>query len=125
MAQVTAILVDTHFALWVRVVPRELRPGERAAIDDSAPRYVSIVSLWEIAVLQTVGRLQRDPALLEPPSGFALLPLHLEHCSACAGLPLHHRDPFDRMLIAQSMQEDWPIVTADPAFKKYPVQVIW
>jgi PIN domain nuclease of toxin-antitoxin system len=58
-------------------------------------------------------------------NGVSVLPLKLEHALRAEDLPLHHRDPFDRMLIAQSIEEDWPIITADPVFQRYPVQVIW
>jgi PIN domain nuclease of toxin-antitoxin system len=54
-----------------------------------------------------------------------VLPIHVAHLLAYEQLPLHHRDPFDRVLIAQSVEEGWPIITADPMFKKYPIQVIW
>lgn len=53
------------------------------------------------------------------------LPISIEHLLALERLPMHHLDPFDRMLIAQSMEEDWPIGTADPTFKQYPIRVIW
>ena len=53
------------------------------------------------------------------------LPISLDHLLAVERLPFHHRDPFDRLMIAQSVEEDWPIITADPKFKQYPVQIIW
>ena len=119
MAQVTAVLVDTHFILWLRVAPRELRPGERTALDNATLRYVSIVSLWEVAIMQTIGRLRRDPAFLETPAGFDLLPVDSEHCKAYAALPMHHRDPFDRMLVAQAQTERVPLLTRDRHIAAY------
>jgi len=123
MAEVTtSILVDTHFILWLRVAPRTLTRAERALIDTAISRHVSIVSLWEIAIMQTVGRLRRDDHLLEIPPGFDLLPLRQEHCVAYAALPLHHRDPFDRMLIAQAQSEQVPLLTRDRAMMAYREQ---
>ena len=122
MAEVTAILIDTHFILWMRVAPRELRPGERATIENSSLRYVSIVSLWELAIMQSVGRLRRDPAFLETPAGFNLLQVQTEHCRHCAALPMHHRDPFDRMLIAQAQTERVALLTRDREIAAYGEQ---
>ena len=58
-------------------------------------------------------------------NGVSILPIRLEHVMRVEDLPLHHRDPFDRALIAQCMEEDWPIITSDSAFKKYAIRVIW
>jgi PIN domain nuclease of toxin-antitoxin system len=118
----TAILVDTHLILWLRVSPRELTPGERSAIDNAALCQVSIVSLWEIAIMMTVGRLPKDDHLLEPPQGFELLPVSGEHCQICSNLPLHHRDPFDRMLIAQAKNDGLSLLTRDRAMLRYADQ---
>ena len=120
MAEVTeAVLVDTHFVLWVRVEPLRLSVGERAIIDSAALRLVSIVSLWEIAIAQTVGRIPRSEQLLEVPPGFDLLPVRIDHCKAFASLPMHHRDPFDRMLIAQAQSEEMTLLTRDRAVAAY------
>lgn len=119
MAEVTAILIDTHFILWMRVAPRELRPGERAMLENSTSRYISIVSLWELALMQTLGRLRRDPTFLETPDGFDLLSVRPAHCKAYAALPLHHRDPFDRMLLAQAQVEHVPLLTRDRRVAAY------
>jgi PIN domain nuclease of toxin-antitoxin system len=119
VAEMTAILIDTHFILWMRVAPRELRPGERATIENSSLRYVHIVSLWELAIMQSVGRLRRDPAFLDRPAGFNLLPVQTEHCKFYAALPLHHGDPFDRMLIAQAQAERISLLTRDRRIAAY------
>lgn len=120
MAEVTEIvLVDTHLILWLRIEPVRLTAGERVAIDAASPRLMSVVSLWEIAIAQTVGRLPRDEHLLEMPPGFELLALRLEHGKAYARLPMHHRDPFDRMLVAQAQSEQVPLLTRDRAMAAY------
>ena len=118
----TAILVDTHFILWLRIAPRQLTRGERAMLDDAELRQVSVVSLWEIAVMMTVGRLPPDNHLLEAPQGFELLPVRSEHCVVYSRLPLHHRDPFDRMLIAQAQSERLSLLTRDRAMLSYADQ---
>jgi len=59
-------------------------------------------------------------------NGMSVLPIRLAHVLRVEELPMHHhRDPFDRVLIAQCMEEDWPIITSDPVFKKYPIRIIW
>lgn len=83
----TAILVDTHFILWVRVAPQRLSDGERRALEAARPRYVSIVSLWEIAILIALGRIGDDLRLLDVPDGFDLLPVTPGHCAALVTLP--------------------------------------
>jgi PIN domain nuclease of toxin-antitoxin system len=115
----TTLLVDTHFILWIRIDPRQLRNAERAALETASTRFVSVVSLWEIAIMISIGRLRRDGKLLETPSGFDLLPVVSEHCQAYAALPMHHRDPFDRMLIAQARSEGVPLLTRDRALAAY------
>jgi PIN domain nuclease of toxin-antitoxin system len=120
MAEVTgSILVDTHFILWLRVAPRALTRSERDLIENCPRLHVSIVSFWEIAIMQTVGRLRKDTALLETPPGFELLTVRQTHCRAYAALPIHHRDPFDRMLIAQAQVEHVPLLTRDRRIADY------
>ena len=92
---------------------------------------ISIASIWEILIKQQLGKLDLPrpaaPYLIRKlaDNRIKTLLITFEHLLAYEGLPLHHRDPFDRMLIAQSIEEGWPIITADPIFQKYPVQVIW
>jgi PIN domain nuclease of toxin-antitoxin system len=89
------------------------------------------VSLWEAIQKAQVGKLSvplpAGPFLTGELSSnqVRLLPVSLSHVLRVEELPLHHRDPFDRLLIAQSIEEKWPIVTADPWFAHYPVDVIW
>jgi PIN domain nuclease of toxin-antitoxin system len=120
MAKVTrAVLVDTHVVLWLRINPRLLRQNERDVIAAASVRYISMVSIWEIAILMGLGRAPPDHALLGPPEGFDLLSIGLDHCVAYAQLPRHHRDPFDRMLLAQAQTENVPLLTRDRMMAAY------
>lgn len=94
---------------------------------DDAEVSVSIASLWEIAIKSGLGKLRAPDDLPERVErlGFELLALTLDHAWGVRSLPLHHRDPFDRLLIAQAQLEHLPIVTADTAFDAYDVDVIW
>ena len=90
-----------------------------------------MASIWEIITKVQLGKLElRQPAgpyvlgkLAE--NGIKTLAINLDHLLAFERLPMHHRDPFDRMLVAQSLDEGWPLISADPVFDRYPIQVIW
>ena len=114
-----ALLVDTHIFLWLRTTPAVLTAGERTLLDEAGSLFVSIVTIWEIAILMTLSRIGRNETLLRVPNGFELLPLQLEHCREVIDLPRHHRDPFDRMLIAQARFEKLPLLTRDRAIANY------
>ncbi len=124
------VLIDTHVLLWgiqdagkVSVRVRELLPA--------ADVWISVVSLWEIMTKVQIGKLVLpDPVgdyLAEKlkMNGVSILPLTFSHVRRLSGIPLHHRDPFDRILIAQSMEENLPLVTSDTAFEQYSVRTIW
>ena len=124
-------LLDTHAFLWA--ITKDARISQRASEIFTGPNdlSISIVSIWEVLIKVQTGKLK-----LPRPSGAYLLgqladneietlPVTLNHLLAFEKLPSHHRDPFDRMLIAQSIDENWPIITADRDFKKYPVRIIW
>jgi PIN domain nuclease of toxin-antitoxin system len=113
------MLVDTHIVLWVRIAPERLTEWERRALDRARFRYVSSATLWEIALLLALGRIGREERLLDVPVGFDLLPIRPEHCRALVTLVQLHRDPFDRMLIAQARVEDMPLLTRDQAIIDY------
>ena len=112
---IAALLADTHLVLWARVAPERLTTGERRALDDARSCYISVVSLWEIAILMAMDRIARDERLLAVPDGFDLLPVLPDHCKALVTLPPRHRDPFDRMLIAQARAEHLLLLTRDRA----------
>lgn len=119
-----AVLLDTQILLWMRLSPEKLSRGERHAIDAAVLRQVSAVSLWEIAVLLGLGKIrapstETESALLAVPRSFDLLALTPEHCRSYRTLPLRHRDPFDRMLIAQARVEETTLLARDRAFRDY------
>jgi PIN domain nuclease of toxin-antitoxin system len=116
---VTAILIDTHIYVWARLRPQRLTARERLILDAGPIRQVSVVVLWEIAILQGLGRIEDDPNLLELPVEFDLLPIRPAHCKKLRELPSHHRDPFDRMLLAQAHSEQVPLLTRDQAMAAY------
>ncbi|MGD0601024.1 MAG: type II toxin-antitoxin system VapC family toxin [Terriglobales bacterium] len=124
------VLLDTHTFLWAIIDEKKLSPRVRRVMT-SSELWWSVVSLWEAIQKAQVGKLSlplpAGPFLTNELSSnhVRLLPVSLSHVLRVEELPLHHRDPFDRLLIAQSIEEGWPIVTADPWFARYPVDVIW
>jgi PIN domain nuclease of toxin-antitoxin system len=123
------LLLDTHAYLWMLDAPQRLPVWIRSAIEDGANDvFVSAASAWEIAIKQAIGRLpaaRADPLDALHRSGLADLPVTLEHARRTRSLPLHHRDPFDRMLVAQAQVEGLSLVSRDPAVRQYQVTVLW
>lgn len=120
------LLLDTHVLLWWLAGAR-LDPPARARIaDPHALVAVSAATVWEIALKGAIGKLRVDRSILHHigAGGFEPLPISLDHAEAVGHLPLHHRDPFDRMLIAQARAEGLTLVTRDPAFDAYDVEVL-
>lgn len=124
------ILIDTHVLLWG--LQDETRLSRRVGtLLPTADVWMSVAGLWEIIAKVQVGKLE----LPSPVGGYltgkltengvSILPITLDHVKRLEQLPLHHRDPFDRILIAQSLEQDLPLVTADPVFDRYPIQLIW
>lgn len=114
-----SILLDTHIYIWLRACPERLLPEERRLIDNAVIRYVSAVSIWEIALLIGLGRIDGDARLFTPPGGIDLLPVEPGHCQALLNLPSLHRDPFDRMLIAQARADKLLLMTRDAKIQTY------
>jgi len=115
----TAVLIDTHIFLWMRTSPLRLSGREQDAIKTASARYVSVVSLWETGILMSLRRVAADDRLFLVPVGFELLTILPEHCAAVSSLPQRHRDPFDRMLIAQAKTENLVLITRDRAITAY------
>ena len=114
------VLLDTHIVLWARLAPDKLSPVERATILAAPRRYISAVSAWEIAILMALGRVPRDSQLVgDVPSGFETLDISQRHACELLALPPLHRDPFDRMLIAQARSEQFALLTRDRQIARY------
>jgi PIN domain nuclease of toxin-antitoxin system len=125
---VSRLLFDTHALLWWLTDDAALPPGAREVLADPANEpLVSAVSLWEIAIKCSLGKLTAPDDLPDRivDEGFSWLAISPQHAWQVRDLPLHHRDPFDRLLVAQALAEHLPIVTADTRFKDYGVDVCW
>ena len=121
------LLLDTHVALRALEDHQDLAPAVRSAITDPANEvYVSAVSIWEIAIKRALGKLRAPDGIasLVEEAGFSELVVTSFHAEQAGGLPLHHRDPFDRMLVAQAQAEGLSIVTADSRIPLYGVRTI-
>lgn len=120
------LLLDTHVVLWQLSGERELGPAAIQAITEARELAFSVVSFAEIGIKAAVGKLQTPHDLdeLVVEAGVRILGLSAAHGLAVAALPLHHRDPFDRLLVAQASTEGYAIVTADARMQAYDVQVI-
>ena len=125
------LLLDTHAFLWFVAGEARLSRRARRALEDSrALLFLSAASVWEMAIKISLGRLSLPATAAEYvagklQSGLQVLPVEWSHAAAVETLRFHHRDPFDRLLIAQAQLEDLSIVSGDPAFRKYEVRVIW
>ncbi len=124
-------ILDTHAFLWALAGDARMSRHARDIFAGSTDLSLSIASVWEILIKVQSGKLSfprpAGPYVLSrmAENRIKRLPISIDHLLALERLPMHHRDPFDHMLIAQSMEEDWPIITADPMFKRYPIRVIW
>jgi PIN domain nuclease of toxin-antitoxin system len=128
---VTALLVDTHVFLWMQTEPERLGSARALLEDDGTELLLSAASSWEIAVKWALGKLP----LPEPPDRYVpdrmqrtamtALAVSHHHALTVAELPTHHRDPFDRLLVAQAMSEDLPLITADAALRPYDIDLVW
>ena len=126
------LLLDTHTFLWWDSKPEKLSERVLALCQDPAViLYLSLVSLWEIQIKSGLGKLPLALPLREivrvqqEKYSLRLLPITSAHIFALDSLPLHHNDPFDRLLIAQSITEGLPIASVDNQFSLYPAAVVW
>ena len=124
-------ILDTHAFLWALAGDARMSRHARDIFAGPTDLSLSIASVWEILIKVQSGKLNfprpAGPYVLSKlaENRIERLPISIDHLLALERLPMHHRDPFDRMLIAQSMEEGWPIITVDPVFKQYPIRVIW
>jgi PIN domain nuclease of toxin-antitoxin system len=119
------LLLDTHVLIWWDE-GRRLSRDARRAIHEAPEVFVSAASAWEVAIKVALGRLRPTRTVEEAAgeSGFVELPVTFRHAARIAALPLHHRDPFDRLLVAQAEVEGLTLVTRDPAFEPYGVETL-
>jgi PIN domain nuclease of toxin-antitoxin system len=124
------VLLDTHTLLWALSDERRLSDRVRNLLP-KADAWFSVASIWEIVIKTKNGKLPlpspAGPYVMTKLvlNGVRVLPVTADHTLRVETLDLHHRDPFDRMLIAQSLEEKLPLVTADPIFQRYAVNIIW
>jgi PIN domain nuclease of toxin-antitoxin system len=124
------LLLDTHILIWALGEPKRLPKEVRAALESPANEVLfSAASIWEIAIKKQIGRVDFDvtpdeitQAAVE--SGFVELPVRAGHGAMVSNLPLHHRDPFDRLLVAQAMVEPCRLITADADLGGYSELVV-
>jgi PIN domain nuclease of toxin-antitoxin system len=121
-----SLLLDTHVVLWWLTDDPTLSDDIKTRLDHDPDVYVSAATVWEVTIKQAAGKLTEPADLPEriSGSGFARLAISSEHTIAAGRLPLIHRDPFDRMLVAQARCEDFTLVTRDPQCQKYEVAVL-
>jgi len=126
------LLLDTHaFLWWLAGDPQLSAPAKAAIADEANEIFVSAVSAWEIATKFRLGKLPDAQAVaaniaaIIADQGFAELPITVPHGQLAGSLPSGHKDPFDRMLIAQSILDRTPLISIEPVFDQYGVQRIW
>jgi len=126
------VLVDTHTFLWALLEEHRLSAKARQILTSKEHEIVfSLVSLWEIAIKIKIGKMNAVGSSVAyireemEEYGMELLPIRYEHILQLEHLPLHHSEPFDRLLIAQAITESLPILTHDKMFASYPVKPIW
>ena len=127
-----AVLLDTQVFLWMHAAPQRLSDSAKSILVDPAREVrFSAVSSWEIAIKHSLGRLDlpEPPAAYVPSriasAGLTAMSIEHSHTLQAGALPLNHRDPFDRLLIAQARELGIPLMTSDPVFDRYDVEVIW
>ncbi len=125
------LLIDTHAVIWFIADNPKLPKSTKQIIEDSNNTcYISIASYWELAIKHTLGRLELSSDLenifqIIEETGFQILPITTSHILRNSSLPLHHQDPFDRIIIAQAIEEQLTIVGKDHEFNNYAIKLIW
>ena len=122
------LLLDTHvFLWWCDQNPKLKDEASKAIANPDNTIYISVASAWEIAIKEALGRL-KTPGQVEDAvekNGFSPLGISFAHARTAGALPLHHRDPFDRMLVAQARTDRLVIVTHDSLLQPYQVDILW
>jgi len=121
------IIIDTHIFLWALSDPSKISAMKRAELETAANTvFVSAISIAEMMIKASIGKLQVDfdPVDMVKQSGFDLLDFSGKDALLLKAMPFHHKDPFDRMLIAQSISRKWPIITDDVKFSLYGCKLI-
>ena len=125
------LLLDTHIFIWWVDEPEKLSAAAMSALQDEANELLlSVASVWEMQIKIQLGKLKLSLPLKEllknqqETNEITISPITLDHVLALDALPFYHKDPFDRLLIAQSIEEEITIVTADSQFSAYPVKII-
>lgn len=125
------ILLDTHAVIWFITDDRKLPLASKKLIEDSKNNcYVSVATYWEMSIKHSLDRLNLQNPLerifeIIEESGFELLPITSSHILTVSKLAFHHRDPFDRMIIGQAINEGMKIMSKDAQFENYSTEVIW
>ena len=121
-----SLLLDTHVILWWLTDDLALSDEVKTRLDDEPDVYVSPASLWEVTIKQSIGKLSEPIDVAEEirENGFRELPITFHHAIAAGRLPLIHRDPFDRMLVAQAQCEGLTLASRDPHIQRYDVALL-
>lgn len=124
-------LLDTHTFIWFIEDAKELSPAAKKIIEaEDAANYISVATLWEIAIKLSLGKLELKKPFSEinkliELNGFLILPVDFQDTLAVSQLPFYHRDPFDRILIAQCVNKNLTLITIDENAAKYDVKTLW
>jgi len=125
------LLLDTHAFLWFIDDNPALSVRGKTLLEAENELFLSVASLWEIAIKLRLGKLSiaipAESLMTEHLTGnnIELVPISVPHLIEVSTLALHHRDPFDRLIVAQAIVEQMPVVSADPAFDSYPIERLW
>lgn len=121
-----SLLLDTHVLLWWLTDDPALSEDVKTRLDNDPDVYVSPASLWEVTINQSIGKLSAPTDVAEEisDSGFRELPITARHAIAAGRLPLFHRDPFDRILVAQARCEGLTLASRDPHIRRYDVAIL-
>jgi PIN domain nuclease of toxin-antitoxin system len=126
------LLLDTHVLIWYLEGSQELSINCRSAIEDPTnTNFVSIASFWEISIKLSIGnKLELSVPFdhlsqLTWQNNIGVLPIHISHTSVVKSLEFHHKDPFDRLIIAQAIVENMVVLSRDKHFSSYPIRVVW